>query len=241
MDFKIVNPSNGRSGGVILFWKKEVMIQQIFSAPNYIDVRVVESANKVWRLIGLYGEPRWQDKYKTWDKMRELKAQYDLPWAIIGDFNEIMFSYEKDGGNPRPEPFIQAFRDALDDCELEDLGFSGDPFTWKRGRIRERLDRVATNNAWNIMHPGALVKHLGYAHSDHRPILLDTEHAVMHGQRNSNSRKFEAKWFKEKDFRDVVQKAWVDASVAVSDGGILAKLGHLHGALHDWDDSVLKN
>jgi hypothetical protein len=62
----------------------------------------------------------------------------------------------------------------------------------------------------------------------------------MHGQRNSNSRKFEAKWFKEKDFRDVVQKAWVDASVAVSDGGILAKLGHLHGALHDWDDSVLK-
>jgi hypothetical protein len=27
MDFKIVNPSNGRSGGVILFWKKEVVIQ----------------------------------------------------------------------------------------------------------------------------------------------------------------------------------------------------------------------
>jgi hypothetical protein len=124
MDFKIVNPSNGRSGGVILFWNKEVMIQQLFSAPNYIDVRVVESANKVWRLTGLYGEPRWQDKYKTWDKMRELKAQYDLPWAIIGDFNEIMFSHEKDGGNPRLEPFMQAFRDAL-----EDLGFSGDPFT----------------------------------------------------------------------------------------------------------------
>jgi hypothetical protein len=172
--------------------------------------------------------------------MRELKAQYDLPWAIIGDFNEIMFSHEKYGGNPRPEPFMQAFRDALDDCELEDLGFSGDPFTWKRGRIHERLDRVVTNNAWNIMHPGALVKHLGYAHLDNRPILLDTENAVMHGQRNSNSRKFEAKWFKEKDFCDVVQKAWEDASVAVSDGGVLAKLGHLHGALHDWDASMLK-
>jgi hypothetical protein len=28
MDFKIVNPSNGRSGGVVLFWKKELQIQQ---------------------------------------------------------------------------------------------------------------------------------------------------------------------------------------------------------------------
>jgi hypothetical protein len=27
MDFKIVNPSNGRSGGIMLLWKKEVVIQ----------------------------------------------------------------------------------------------------------------------------------------------------------------------------------------------------------------------
>ena len=46
MDFKIVNPSDGRSGGVILFWKREINIQQIFSAPKYIDVLVVESPEK---------------------------------------------------------------------------------------------------------------------------------------------------------------------------------------------------
>jgi hypothetical protein len=34
---------------------------------------------------------------------------------------------------------MQGFRDALSDCELEDLGFTGDKFTWQ-GRIRERLD-----------------------------------------------------------------------------------------------------
>ena len=47
MDFKIVNPSNGRAGGVILFWKKEVIIQQIFSVPKYIDVKVVEAPDKI--------------------------------------------------------------------------------------------------------------------------------------------------------------------------------------------------
>jgi hypothetical protein len=106
MDFKIVNPSDGRSGGVILLWKKEIVIQQIFSAPKYIDVKVVEGPDKEWRLTGIYGEPRWQDKYKTWDKMRELKGHNNLPWVVIGDFNEIAFLHEKDGGNTRPPNYM---------------------------------------------------------------------------------------------------------------------------------------
>jgi hypothetical protein len=157
MDFKIVNPSNGRSGGVILFWKKEVVIQQLFSAPKYIDVQIVENPGKIWRLTGIYGEPRWEDKYKTWDKLRELKSNTDMPWMVFGDFNEILYSHEKEGGNQRPQYCMQAFHDALSDCELEDLGYSGNIFTWKRGRIRERLDRAVANEAWNTMHPGAVV------------------------------------------------------------------------------------
>jgi hypothetical protein len=129
MDFKIVNPSNGRSGGVALFWKKEVNVQQLYSAPNYIDAKIIGTDGTEWRLTGLYGEPKWQDKYKTWDKMRELNGQYNLPWVVIGDRNEILFSHEKDGGNPRPERYMQAFRDALSDCSLEDIGYIGDRFT----------------------------------------------------------------------------------------------------------------
>jgi hypothetical protein len=129
MDYKIVNPSNGRSGGVIMFWKKEIKIELIFSALKYIDVRVIERPEKIWRLTGIYGEPRWEDKYKTWDKLRELNNNSDLPWVVIGDFNEILFSHEKEGGNPRPQPYMQNFREALMDCNLEDIGFMGDPFT----------------------------------------------------------------------------------------------------------------
>jgi hypothetical protein len=72
----------------------------------------------------LYGEPRWEDKYKTWDKLRELYNGLNLPWVVIGDFNEILFSNEKEGGNPRPLNFMQAFRDALADCNFDDLGYS---------------------------------------------------------------------------------------------------------------------
>jgi hypothetical protein len=99
--------------------------------------------------------------------LRELKVNNDLPWVVIGDFNEIAFSHEKDGGNDRPPSYMQVFREALDDCGLEDLGFSGDPFTWKHGRLRQRLDRAVATHTWSVQHPGVVLQHLGYIKLDH--------------------------------------------------------------------------
>jgi hypothetical protein len=39
----------------------------------------------------------------------------------MGDFNEILFSHEKEGGNQRPQPYMQSFRGVLSECALEDL------------------------------------------------------------------------------------------------------------------------
>jgi hypothetical protein len=47
MNFKIINPSNGRSGGLIIFWESEVVIEQKKLAPKYIDVLVKESPTKI--------------------------------------------------------------------------------------------------------------------------------------------------------------------------------------------------
>jgi hypothetical protein len=48
---------------------------------------------------------------------------------------------------------MQAFQDVLSDCGLEDLGYSGEIFTWRRGRIWECLDRAVADGAWTSMHP----------------------------------------------------------------------------------------
>jgi hypothetical protein len=154
MDLKIVNPSNSQSGGVLILWRREISMQQIFSAPKHIDVRIIEIPDKVWRLTSIYGEPRWENKHLIWDRIRELNDQHNLPWAITGDFNEILFTHEKEGGNPRLQGYMQAFKDLLNDCELIDLGFIGELFLWKRGIIGERLDRVVVKNAWNNTHGG---------------------------------------------------------------------------------------
>jgi hypothetical protein len=96
----------------------------------------------------------------------------------IGDFNEIMFSFEKQGGAPRPQSQMNNFRNALDFCNLQDLGFEGDIFTWRNnkfcvdGYIRERLDRAVASPTWRARFPGFKVIHGDPEHSDHRPVLV---------------------------------------------------------------------
>jgi hypothetical protein len=70
-------------------------------------------------------------------------------WMVLGDFNEILYHYEKEGRRPRAQRYLQAFSDALGDCNLSDMGFNGDMFTWQRGKIRERLDQGVSNAMWN--------------------------------------------------------------------------------------------
>jgi hypothetical protein len=66
-------------------------------------------------------------------------------WLALGDFNEILFNYEKEGGRPRSQQAMQGFHDALRHCDLEDMGYVGKLFTWRRGKIRERLDKGVVN------------------------------------------------------------------------------------------------
>ena len=63
------------------------------------------------------------------------------------------YHYEKEGGPARTQRQLQAFHDVLADCELVDMGFTSDIFTWHRGKIRERLDRGVTNAQWNTKFP----------------------------------------------------------------------------------------
>lgn len=64
----------------------------------------------------------------------------------MGDFNKILYSHEKQGGNLRDERCMEGFRFALDDCDLLDVGYEGKWFMWERGKLthnnsRERLDK----------------------------------------------------------------------------------------------------
>ena len=127
-DHYIIVESDGRSGGLLLFWRKDISIKMQETSQNFIDVLVDDG--REWRLTGIYGEPRWEEMEKTWVALRTLHGRMHKPWLALGDFNEILFHHEE-GGRPRAQCFLQAFSEALNDCSLSDVGYNGDIFTWQ--------------------------------------------------------------------------------------------------------------
>lgn len=97
-----------------------------------ISYRCGNYDGKEWSLNGIYGDPVWDQKERTWEALRSLQGRMDEPWLVLGDFNDILFHHEKEGGRPRTQRQLQAFSDAIMDCNLTDMGYEGDIFTWQR-------------------------------------------------------------------------------------------------------------
>ena len=68
-------------------------------------------------------------KEKSWKLLSHLKDFIGGLWLCIGDFNAFLSSLEKLSKCPPNHGQIKAFWEALDLCQLEDLGFKGYPFT----------------------------------------------------------------------------------------------------------------
>jgi hypothetical protein len=145
--------SIGLSGGLALFWSEQIEVDVQEVTDRYIDAHVrLSTQDPTWRITCVYGEPRADQGHLMWAKLQELETRSDLPWCLLGDFNESMWSFEHLSATPRSEAQMLAFRDTLEMCELVDLGFLGYAYTYdnkRKGRanVQVRLDRAVADNS----------------------------------------------------------------------------------------------
>jgi hypothetical protein len=91
--------SSGRSGGLGLFWNNDVDVSVKKYSNYHIGTIVSEHRKELWRMSFIYGEPDRSLRYRTWDIMKQMRSDMDLPWVCIGDFNEILKREEQLGPN----------------------------------------------------------------------------------------------------------------------------------------------
>lgn len=111
----------------------------------------------------------------------------DLPWLVIGDFNEAFWNFEHMSATPWAEALMMDFHDTLETCELVDLGFSGAPFSYDNmrsgvGNVKVRLDRAVALASWQNM----------FAYSDH--VILMLKEAPDPEPMGIRSRRYEVFW-----------------------------------------------
>ncbi|GMI66861.1 hypothetical protein HRI_000355400 [Hibiscus trionum] len=107
---------------------------------------------------------------------------------------------------------MDSFTRVLNDCCLEDVGYSGPWFTWEKRKfedtnIRERLDRGVGNPAWWNLFPHFNLSHMPHSFSDHCPLLLNTDSRQRSPNLVSHFR-LEASWLLENSCEDEVRRLW---------------------------------
>ncbi|PWA73584.1 hypothetical protein CTI12_AA146360 [Artemisia annua] len=202
----------GRTGGLLLFWKKDCDLAVENFSRNHIDFLVKEDGGNVWRGTGIYGWPTQQEKFRTWALLRSLQSYQRRPWVCFGDFNEVLYAYEKAGRRGCNINQMTAFLEACNFCNLEDMSATGVKFTWSNGRrgaanVRKRLDRFLTAVDWLDLFPGASFHNLARIASDHSPILCRLLPLV----KKTPVFRFESMWLRDESIHEVVQDAWANA------------------------------
>ena len=108
---------------------------------------------------------------------------------------------------------MENFKSAVNYCVLQDIQFSGYPFTWSNGREGDRniqccLDRFFGNIQSMQMGNGIKVFHLKSSYSDHLPIMLDIKEPGQQKQVNKERPfRFEKMWCGEDGFPDKINSA----------------------------------
>lgn len=171
----------GKSGGLALLWNQDVIHIEIKHYDlNYIDfIASHSSTNITWRGIGIYCYSKQPDKFKTCNLIIDFSTLNLNPnWLVFRDFNIVLHNSEKLEGNHIDIHIVTHFHNTLNLCDLHDLGYKGDDFTWANNQqnnqhIKARLDRFIASKWWISTFPNYNNTHLLRFGSDHCHIMLN--------------------------------------------------------------------
>lgn len=144
--------SLGASRGQIVIWNDELF--------ECLDVMLgafslsIKSKNKgdglVWCLTFVYVLVCPYEREDFWLDLYEIRALWNIPWCLGGNFNAIRFSQEKRGGS-RNTRTMRAFNAFVNACALMDLPLLNVRYTWCNLLATpscSRLDRYLLSHDW---------------------------------------------------------------------------------------------
>lgn len=178
----------GFSNRIWVHWNPQnFLVEPIGNVFREIHFKVQVNYN-IFILTALYASPSYYIRKQLWDKLSISSSFINLPWLLIGDFNDISSPRKNLEVSPPNRMKMRTFNSFLNKAKLIDQGFIGLKFTWTTCRpngslVRTRIDRAHANDGWLNIFPKSKVLQLPFLTSDHCPILLKTNHFYTSGRK----------------------------------------------------------
>ena len=97
---KFVVKRINKGGGLVLFWKQSINVSICSYSLSHIDTIIDGNTDNPWRFTCFYGAPESHLRENSWNLLRTINGQNNIPWCCVGDFNEIVRNSEKRGRRP---------------------------------------------------------------------------------------------------------------------------------------------
>lgn len=193
---------------VLILWDARVAkITIIDMNDQLIHVRIESIRTAVsFQATFVYGLHNRSYRKQLWSALNQLGANISEPWTVMSDFNSYISPDDKIGGNIIKNHEITDFRECVDQLQLMDLASVGCYYTWIKGEVCSKLDRVLVNNAWltsnvndfaEFLPPGCILDHSCYILSLNKTIAS-----------TKKSFRFLNMWALHKDFLRLVSNNW---------------------------------
>lgn len=133
---------------------------------------------------------------------------------VIGDFNSVLYTYERMGGEHVHWRETEPLAKCLTNSRLIDLKSKGCYYTWvRRGESGDRkcskIDRVVFNMEWLSLVPDCTTNFLQPVVSDHYPILIEWDSA----KRRVFPFRYNNRWSLLPSYKEFVTSTWNETLV----------------------------
>jgi hypothetical protein len=85
------------AGGIWILWKTDTVdVDLLCFTEQELHVSVkVRGSNSLWLLSTIYASPHRSECRILWENLNIVAGIHSLPWVMLGDFNDILYSKEK--------------------------------------------------------------------------------------------------------------------------------------------------
>ncbi|WMV47060.1 hypothetical protein MTR67_040445 [Solanum verrucosum] len=142
-------------------------------SPTYTPIQDIQTQPQAI----LWVTPSKTDERRSlWESFENHSLSNAKPWLALGDFNSVLKSKDRFGGNPVTWAEVIEFQNCIDRCGLIEMAHQGQKYTWNDKGVDQRfflrIDWTFINNAWLYTIPTCKANYLPKGISDNCPIKV---------------------------------------------------------------------